>query len=575
MGPAAAAAKAPSLQPIAAERYLGALKVHGIDYLFVNSGTDFPSIVEAFARAGADSADVPRPLVVPHEHVAMGMAHGYYAVTGRPPAVMFHVSVGTANGICALINAYRDNIPIVFTAGRTPISETGPHGTRSRHIHWGQEMFDQGGMVRESVKWDHELHAHERADDVVARALEVAMTPPRGPVYLTLPREVLAAPAEDDERPPRRWVAAAPAPPNADAIETLAGWIVDARMPLIITGAVGRNPAAVEALSALAERFAIPVSMLMQRYLCLPHSHSMHAGYAPAARLPEADLVIVLDTDVPWIPRDDRLRSGARVAHIGEDPIFSWYPMRSYPNDLAIAADPALALTALSAALDERKAASGAKVAERRARLSEETRKQREGWAAEADRAGKGSAITSAWISKCVADVIDDDVLMFNEYHLKQEYCPIERPGSYFALSPAGGLGWSICAALGAKLAHPERLVISCIGDGSYIFANPTTCHWVSDAHRLPILTIVFNNAIWGAVRANTLDMYGQGAAAQDNGRLLADLSPSPAFEKIVEAQGGHGERVEKPEDLPAALARAIATVRGGRQALLNVICKT
>jgi len=351
---APAVQQASSPQTITAERYLAALKTHGIDCLFVNAGTDFPSIIEAFARAGEDSTQVPRPVVVPHEHVAMGMAHGYYAVTGKPQAVMFHVNVGTANGICALINAYRDNVPILFTAGRTPTTEDGPHGTRNRHIHWGQEMFDQAGMVRESVKWDHELHAHEHADDVVARALEVAMTAPRGPVYLTLPREVLAAPAEDPQRPPRRWIAAAAAAPNPEAIDTLAEWIAAARMPLIVTGAVGRDPAAVEALAALAERFAIPVTMMTPRYLCLPCSHPMHVGYAPGARLAEADVVIVLDTDVPWFPASDRLRAGARVAHIGPDPIFSQYPMRSYPNDLAIAADSKLALTALSAALTER-----------------------------------------------------------------------------------------------------------------------------------------------------------------------------------------------------------------------------
>ena len=571
MPSAHAAQSAPVRQPITAERYLRALKTHGIDYLFVNSGTDFPSIIEAFARAGEGSAETPKALVVPHEHVAVGMAHGYYAVTGRPQAVMFHVNVGTANGLCALINAYRDNIPLLFTAGRTPLTEDGPHGARSRFIHWAQEMFDQAGMVRESVKWDHELRSEERPDDVVARAMEIAMTVPRGPVYLSLPRETLAAVADGSEPSTRRWNVPAPASPSADAIETAAEWITVARSPLIITNAVGRSPAAVEALASLSERFALPVVMSQPRYLCLPASHPMHLGYAPGPALAEADVVIVLECDVPWIPKLDRLRQGARIVHMGDDPTFSSYPMRSFPSDLSIAADPQAALSALADALERR--GSSARITERRTRISTQSAKQRATWSAEADRVGGGDAITPTWISRCIADVIDDETLIFNEYNLRLEHCRLERPGSYFALSPAGGLGWSICAALGAKLAHPARLVISTIGDGAYIFANPTACHWVADAQRLPILTIVFNNRLWGAVRNATLAMYGQGAAAQDGGHLLADLSPAPAYEKIIDAQGGHGERVERPDALPDALARAVAVVRGGRQALLNVIC--
>ncbi|MBI3711100.1 MAG: thiamine pyrophosphate-requiring protein [Proteobacteria bacterium] len=575
MRTAPATATSPSQVALTAETYLAALKACGIDYLFANAGTDFPPIIEAFARAGADSPGVPRPLLVPHEHVAVGMAHGYYVVTGRPQAVMLHVNVGTANGICALINAYRDDIPLLFTAGRTPITEDGPAGTRNRPIHWAQEMFDQAGMVRECVKWDHELHAGERASDVVTRALEVAMTAPRGPVYLTLPREVLAAPAVDAGRAVRAWAVPAPAAPNPDAVETVAGWIAAARMPLVIAAGVGRSAGAVAALAQLAERFAVPVVTFNPRYMCLPASHPMHLGYAPRPLLAEADIVVVLDSDVPWFPSLEAPPAGARIVHIADDPIFARYPIRSFPSDLSIAADPALSLAAIADALERRGAQTAPAVAERRRRLAAQSAKLRAGWAAEAESAGREPEITPAWISRCLAAVKDDDTLVFNEYHLRLEHCAFERPGSYFGLSPAGGLGWSICAALGAKLAAPERLVIATIGDGSYMFANPTACHWVADAHRLPILTIVFNNALWGAVRNATLTMYGQGAAAQERGRLLADLRPCPAYEKLIEAQGGFGERVEQPAALPATLARAVAAVREGHQALLNVVCRS
>lgn len=129
-------------------------------------------------------------------------------------------------------------------------------------------------------------------------------------------------------------------------------------------------------------------------------------------------------------------------------------------------------------------------------------------------------------------------------------------------------------AALGIKLAAPEKFVVATLGDGAYIFANPTACHWVARAHDLPILTVVFNNQLHGAVRNGTMAMYGQGAAARGGGRMLADLRPSPDFEMVVAASGGHGERVEFAAELPAALARAVRIVREEkRQALVNILC--
>src|SRR5437763_13199411 len=180
-------------KPIAGEVFLRALAEHGVDYFFANPGTDFPPIVEALSRGRHSNAKLPRPVLVPHENLAVAMAHGAYIMTGHPQAVMVHVNVGTGNTINNLINLARDRVPLILAAGRTPVTEKGAFGSRSRQIHWGQEMFDQAGMVREIVKWDYELRRPEQTADVVARAHEVAMTSPRGPVYLVLPREPLSA----------------------------------------------------------------------------------------------------------------------------------------------------------------------------------------------------------------------------------------------------------------------------------------------------------------------------------------------------------------------------------------------
>ena len=169
-----------------------ALAERNIRYVFANAGTDFPPVIEALVSAAESGRPVPEFMTVPHENVAMAMAHGYYRIAGQPAAVMVHVNVGTANGICGIMNAARENVPILFTSGRTPLYEDGAVGARSIFIHWGQEMFDQAGTVREMVKWDYELRSGRQIETVVDRAVNVAMSEPRGPIYLTLPREVLA-----------------------------------------------------------------------------------------------------------------------------------------------------------------------------------------------------------------------------------------------------------------------------------------------------------------------------------------------------------------------------------------------
>src|SRR6185369_11676655 len=170
------------------------LKQRGIDFLYVNAGTDFAPLIEAYARQQQSGLEFPAYVICPHENVAVGMAQGYYLATGRAQVVMVHVSVGSANALCSLMNAARENTPMLLAAGRTPIFEAGRLGARSLAIHWGQEMFDQAGMLRELVKWEYELRDGQQLPEVVDRALAIAMAPPRGPVYLTLPREVLAEP---------------------------------------------------------------------------------------------------------------------------------------------------------------------------------------------------------------------------------------------------------------------------------------------------------------------------------------------------------------------------------------------
>ncbi len=553
---------------IAAEAVLRALADHGVDYFFCNPGTDFPPIVEAFGRAKKTNAKVPKPILIPHENLAIGMAHGAYLMTGRPQAVMVHTTVGTANTINNLINLSRDRVPLVLMAGRTPITEKGSFGSRNRPIQWGQEMYDQAGMVRELVKWDYELRVPAQAGDVVARGVEVAMAHPRGPVYLMLPREPLAAPLSEPIAPIKPRAQAAPGHPDPKAIATLAEWIAAAERPLIITSVL--PAAAVPLLAHLAERCAIPVVAHNSRTVCMPSNHPMHFGFEPGALLADADMVIAIESDVPWLPSLTHPQAGCHVAHVGEDPFYVRYPMRSFPSDLAVQAGPIQALEALTAAVEARLQMAEARIASRRARLNERMRLRR---AQLAKEAAPAAHIAPEYLSHAIGEAIGEDAVIVNEYPLRPDHCAREKPGTFFALGPAGGLGWGFGAALGIKLAAPDSFVVATLGDGAYMFSNPMVGHWVSATQGLPILTIVFNNSRYGAVRRATLSMFKDGVAGETDGLLLADIEQAPAYEAMAQAQGAYAERVEKPADLSDALVRAReAVVSGKRQALLNVI---
>ena len=560
-----------------AGRLLARLGRH-VDYIFANTGTDFPPIIEALARAeakrgDADGARLPTAIAVPHENVAVGMAYGHTMVSGRPQAVMVHVNVGTANAVCGLINASRARVPMLLAAGRSPYHETGAHGARNRTIQWAQEMFDQAGLVREAVKWDYELSRGEHVEAVIDRAIAVALSEPMGPVYLTMPREVLAEPGDAAAAPPAAAPTMPPGP-NPAAIDEAAAILADAQRPLIVTGNAGRSDAVFEALARLAGRHAIPVVSHAACSLCIASDHPMNLGYDPGPLLAEADAVLAVECDVPWIPSLQGPPAGCRVIHLGVDPLFSRYPVRSFPCDLAIDAAPELALPALDAALSGQ-AVDTDTIAARRATLAARSAELRAGWQRTAEESRGDRPIGVAWLSHCIDRVVDENTIVINELGLLPAQLTLQRPGSYFGLSPAGGLGWGLGAALGAKLAAPDKLVIASVGDGAYMFGNPTPAHYVSRAHDLPVLTIVSNNAGWGAVRAATRAMYPDGAAQQRNAMPLTALDPMPDFETVVAASGGYGERVEDPAALPGALDRAVRAVREeGRQALLNVITR-
>ena len=332
--------------------YLSLLSSRGVDVIFGNAGTDFSPLIEAYAELEQQGSPVPQPITVTHENLAVTMAHGYGMISRRIPAVMVHVSVGTANLVCGAMNAARENVGILLTAGRTPLTEGGRLGARDGYIHWAQEMYDQAGMLREIVKWDYELRSADQLETVVDRAVSIAASEPRGPVYLSLPREVLAEDGPTTISPTPRVAPTPAGAPDPASLEAAARLIAGAKRPLIVTCNAGRLPSGFAALGAFAERHAVPVIQHKPRYLSLATSHPMYLGTEPKRLVPEADLIIALECDVPWMPVQAVPRQGARIIHAGIDPLHTGIPIRGYASDVTLAGDPALILDGLSAPRD-------------------------------------------------------------------------------------------------------------------------------------------------------------------------------------------------------------------------------
>lgn len=542
-----------------AESLLMGLKRAGVEYLFGNAGTDFPPLIEAMARLPADA--VPVPVTVPHETAAMAMAHGHYLATGRAQAVMVHTNVGLANAMMGMINCASDDVPVIVMSGRTPITETGRPGGRVSPIQYGQEMYDQAAMVAEIVKHHYEMRFPEQGGPLAGRAMALATSAPAGPVYLSLPREVLMEPVPEGAGLDSPRPAARPAHPDPEAIGRLAAWLMAAKAPLIL--AQRGDPAGHlgAALAGFAEAHGVPVAEPFPLRNLMPSAHPMFAGHQAAEAIREADLIVVLDCAVPWIEAISPPGPDCRLVHIGPDPHFRRMPARFYRTDLAIEADPLAAIRALGAALP----APGSEAGARRADWAARGEDRRAAARAKA-KAGATEPMSAEWLSLCLSEALGPDAAVFSELGALPGFMAFAGPNRFLNNVHAGGLGWGMGAALGAQLADRERLVVACIGDGSYLFANPPVCHQIAEALELPILTVVKNNGMWNAVRRSVLGAYPDGAAARANAMPLTSLEPAPDYGMIAAASRAHVERVSHGRDLPAALARAIRVIREERR---------
>lgn len=560
-----------------AEGYIEALVSQGVEFLFLNPGTDTFPVQEALSKYAAEGRSAPQTILCLFEVVALAAAHGYYAATGRPQAVMVHVDVGTQNLGGVLHDAQRGRAAVVITAGRAPYTtQEGVRGTRDSYIHWLQEQLDQHGIVRNYVKWDYELRRPEQVGEAVARAFQIAASDPPGPTYLTLPRELLMTepgdvPIPEPQRfPPVRIGAGDPA-----ALRETARLLVSAERPVVLTADSGRTPAGFHGLVRLAELLALPVGEWRNR-VNFPSDHPLHLGYDTEALVADADVVLVLDHDVPYIPTIARPAAGATVIQIDRDPIKERIPLWSFPVDLPIRADTSQALDLLAdAATELLTPADRSRIEARRTTLAARHATQRAEWRKRA-QAGHNEPLTVEWVGHCIGELLEqvpgcivvDELVTSNREVWRQT--TVREPGSWF-VSGGSGLGWGLGASLGVKLAHPDRPVLALVGDGSFVFGAPVAALWAMQTQQAPVMIVIFNNGCYNATKRPLVGAYPDGYSVGTDNFIGVDLLPAPRYDLLAPVVGAYGERVESPDAVLPALQRGLDQIRAGRTAIIDI----
>ncbi len=546
----------------AAELVLRSLAAHGIERLWFCSGSELVPLQEAAVRLREAGEPTPRIAPAVHEHVAICAAMGESMVTGRPSAVIAHADLGPLNFGAELHTALRGGYPLLLMSG---YPATHPE-RRTSQAFWNQQRWDQGATVRQYTKWDYKAAGHEPLGTVLARALQVARTAPRGPVYLALPAELLAATEVlgDVETADRLGVARHGEGERA-GVRRIARRLLAAERPLIVTERLGQDPAAVPLLATVAERYGVGVRSTRYR-MSLPTEHPAQLA-APAPH--EADAVLVLDHAVPWIPTTGAPPRDTWIAVVGPDPVAAEIPLYEFPADLRLFADPGAFLAAL---LEELALGCDdpalARVARRRRRQTARAGEVAEERARRRRDALALPHLTPAGLGACLDEALEPDDLLLDELGDTEELAGRTLPGTLFQ-NGGSSLGWATSAAVGAALAAPDRLVVCVTGDGGYLFGGPQAALWAQRHHDAPVLTVVADNRGYRTGTGHLDAYYPDGAARRVGDYTGGVLDPAPDHAAVANACGALGLTARTPDELRAALREARAVVTRERRSVV------
>jgi acetolactate synthase-1/2/3 large subunit len=566
-----------------AHYFLEGLVDLGVAYIFANLGTDHVSLIEEMARWDQEGRKHPDVILCPHEVVAVHMAGGYALATGRSQAVLVHVDAGTANACMAIQNLFRYRLPVMLFAGRAPHTLHGElRGSRDTYVHFVQDPFDIASIVRPYVKWEYSLPSGIVVKEALARAGAFAHSDPPGPVYMMLPRETLAE--EWDEAAMPAYPAARYGSVHAGGIEparaeAIAERLMSAENPVAFAAYLGRKREAVDLLDRLARACGIRVVEFNSIDLNIPQDSPCYAGIDPLPLLEQADLGLLLDTDVPFVPQSAKRAGAMQWIQIDVDPLKSDFPMWGFPTDMRIQGDSAIILRQVLEAVEARADEDYRKrVAARISAWSGAREQAVARRAAVSANKGVAGALNPAFVFATLGRKLAQDDIVLNEAirnaPILQEHLSRTRPASYVGLA-GGGLGFSGGMALGLKLAQPNRRIVQVIGDGGFHFSSPDSVYAVAQQYQLPIFTLVLDNGGWQAVKSATQRVYPKGIAAETD-QFLSRLTSGRQgerrdFSEVAKAFGAYGECVSAPDELAAAIDRCLAALDDGKAAVLHV----
>jgi acetolactate synthase-1/2/3 large subunit len=548
------------------------LNGYGIDHLFCSPGSEWPPLWEELARRAAQGERAPAYLNVRHEETAVAMASGYAKATGRLPAVLIHTTVGTLNAGLAMRAAYHEEVPMLVCAGES--IDFGEMPGFNPGGQWIRYLADRGGPARFAepcVKWSFGVNSRAVLASSIHRACQIAMTPPCGPVFLSLPFEFLFE--EVAGAVPRSYPKPSSQGPAPELLDQAARMLASSSRPLVIAETVGRDVAAVQTLVELAELLAAPVvESTRQMYLNFPRQHPLHGGYDPSAYLGNADLVFLVGAVAPWHPPSAGPSAAAKVLTLDVNPLRPDLPYWGYQVDVSLAGEIGPALAYIVQCI--RSAHAPRNRAERLAALREQHRKRAQEWNAEAVDAKGAKPIDPRWFCRVLNAVLPEGAIVVEEtiMHRTPIVQLLDRvlPGHFFG-AESGGLGLGMGMALGLKCASPENPVVALIGDGSFNYNPVLAALGFAQEYARPMVTIVMNNAGYLSMKRGITSLYPQGWAARTNNFPGWAISPNPRYAELARAFDARGETLEDPADVEAALRRAFEAERSGRSTLIDV----
>ncbi|KAK0815471.1 hypothetical protein LTR59_000544 [Friedmanniomyces endolithicus] len=519
------------------------------------------------------------------------MADGYARLTNKPQCVIVHVDVGTQGLGAAVHNASCGRAPVLIFAGLSPYTIEGEYrGSRTEYIHWIQDVPDQKQIVSQYCRYSGEIKRGRNVKQLVNRALSFATSEPRGPVYLLGAREAMEEDIEPYELDQAAWGPAELGGLTAKQLDFVAETLVGAKEPLLITGYSGRNHKAVDALIQLANTVkGLRVLDTGGSDMCFPANHPAWLGlrYGVDEAIRKADVILLVDVDVPWIPTQCKPKAGAKVIHIDVDPLKQQMPV-FYINALArYRADAETALTQIAghikATMHDRISTSAFET--RWTDMKAAHKEKLSIIASLAKPADDGKTFGCSYLisrvrAACPADTIFAVEAVTNTAFVADQI-QATLPGSWINCG-GGGLGWSGGGALGIKLAtdaqhggsNKGKFVCQIVGDGTYLFSVPGSVYWIAQRYNIPVLVIVLNNQGWNAPRKSLELVHPNGLGSKvDNRALNISFAPTPDYAGIAKAASG-GEcwagSAGTVEELARLLPEAVEAVKGGRCAVLE-----